>query len=420
MVNRPSNWDLMTPTQQTRWLQKNDPSHQAQKGKYKHLTEKDTHKVWSLMRTYKNKSLVAKILGVGRRSLHRFLEKHPIPDTFKLEKTLEDYEEIQTWITRQKAFSKESVIKHYLTEIRKFYNWMLENHPERARPMLWTSDLILEWLNGNESIGWKGIPDHAQHDCLVAVRQLAKKCKNLFPMIELGLLPTRRTHAKRRSLAGHNEYYLDIDPDKSINQVQDLINNVPDETEIEKARNQAIISTLFNLAVRTGNPRTGLGLLGMKIENLHLDQHRVIIKDKHDITWNCLGVADQTIQFLQKYLELRDNPKRGPLWVNGNDRPLQPDEVNKMLKEAGKRAGIKSYDPKTGEGKRLVAKTFRKTLVKYALEILKMNPMSLIGTGKKIKTCFCVGWTSMKVFTQHYAPKLHKTIEQDRQKFAFN
>jgi len=31
-------------------------------------------------------------------------------------------------------------------------------------------------------------------------------------------------------------------------------------------------------------------------------------------------------------------------------------------------AGIKEYDPKTGEGKRLVAKTFRKTFVKYALE----------------------------------------------------
>ena len=409
MVNRPQDWETLTPTQQTRWLQKHDPTQLGKRGQYTHLTEKDCQKVWSLLRIHKNKSLVADLLNVGRRSLYRFLEEHPIPDTFKLEKNLEDYEEIQVFINRQQAFSKQSVIKGYLYWLHKCYEYLLEHHPDRARPTLWTSDLVLEWV--------QTIPDHTQHDALVSVRQLANKCKNYFPLIELGLLPTRRTHAKRRSLAGHPAYYLDIDPDKDIHQVQDLIDHVPFHTELEKARNQAIIQVLFNTAVRTGKASTGLGLLGMQIEQLHLDQHRIVIKDKHDITWNCCGIADQTVQYLKTYLALRDNPKRGPLWVNGNESPLTPHDVNTMLSQAGRRAGIPEYDKKTKEGKRLVCKTFRKTLVKYALEVLEMNPVSLIGTGKRTKTCFCVGWTDMKVLMQHYAPKMTKTIEKDRQTF---
>ena len=48
-----------------------------------------------------------------------------------------------------------------------------------------------------------------------------------------------------------------------------------------------------------------------------------------------------------------------------------------------------------------------------------MNPVCLIGTGEQVKTCFCVGWTSIEVLTEHYAPKLMSQIEKDRQKFTF-
>jgi len=37
------------------------------------------------------------------------------------------------------------------------------------------------------------------------------------------------------------------------------------------------------------------------------------------------------------------------------------------------------------------AKTFRKSFVKNALDIAKVNPMSLCETGKEIKTAMCVG-----------------------------
>ena len=134
------------------------------------------------------------------------------------------------------------------------------------------------------------------------------------------------------------------------------------------------------------------------------------MKDKSDITWNVLGLADVTIEHLRKYLESRGNPKTGPLFTNCSGHPMRASDVNDMIRKAGKNAGI--------EGKRLVAKTFRKSFVKYALDDCGMNPVSLIGTGKETKTCFCVGWSDMKALMKFYAPKLTKQIEQDRLKFA--
>ena len=48
-----------------------------------------------------------------------------------------------------------------------------------------------------------------------------------------------------------------------------------------------------------------------------------------------------------------------------------------------------------------------------------MNPLSLVGTGKIIKTCFCVGWTDIRVLFQYYAPELMGHIRVDRKKFHF-
>jgi len=62
---------------------------------------------------------------------------------------------------------------------------------------------------------------------------------------------------------------------------------------------------------------------------------------------------------------------------------------------------------------------FGKTFVKHALES-GIRPMSLIGTGKAVKTCFCVGWTGQKAIDTimtFYAPQLHAQIERDREEF---
>jgi site-specific recombinase XerD len=393
-MNRPKEWDIWNNDKRIAWLQSSRTKSNG--GRRPKLTDKDKERVWSLLRRFENKSLVAEILGVHRRTLYRFLERFPIPETFRTEKKIEDYPEIQVYTKRQLMHSKQRTLDNYLHWIEKFHTYQKEHHPNRMRPRLWNSDDILEWVQKQ--------PDYLQHNAIVSLRQLSKKAQEEFPLINLGLLPTRRTHKKKRSLADREEYYL------TSNQVKRMIENVPKGDKIIEARNQAIISLLFNIACRTGDPSKGKGLCGIRIENLHLDDHRLIMKDKHDITWNVLGLSDATIQYLRKYFELRGNPKVGFLLTNSKGRPMSASDVNGMIKEAGKNAGI--------EGKRLVAKAFRKSFVKYALDDCGMNPVSLIGTGKETQTCFCVGWTDMKVLMKYYAPKLTKQIEQDRQKFA--
>lgn len=372
------------------WLR--DQRSEFNGGRRPKLGKDDTEKVWRLLRIYDNKTIVSEMLGVSRMTLYRFLEDHPIPETFQLEKNVEDYSEIKTWLKRQKAFAKQTVISGYLSYIRKFYRYMIKHHPERARPRLWTSDDILDFVYGE-------FEPYQQHNPLVALRQLGLKAPMQFPLIDLGLLPTKKTHRAKRSHARKDEYYLSID------QVKAMIENVPDGDREIETRNKAIISLLFNIACRP------IGLCRLKIENLNLENHSLIIKDKGEITWNVNGLVDQTIHYIREYLNERGNPKSGYVFVKEkNGHKLTNDDINDIVKESGEKAEIQE--------KRLVAKSFRKSFVKYALEDCGMNPTSLIGTGKKIKTCFCVGWSDMKVLMEHYAPELMKQINEDREKFA--
>jgi site-specific recombinase XerD len=395
-MRRPKEWNIWNTDQRMAWLR--SLITESNGGRRSKLTEKDKERVWALAERYENKGLVAEVLGVSRSTIIRFLKRFPIPETFEVEKNIEDYPEIQTWMGRQKGFSNKDVICGYLGFIQKFHNYQKKHHSERIRPKLWNSDDILEWIQTFEP--------YQQHNALVALRQLAKKCPQEFPFIDLGLLPTRKTHKAKRSLAGKEEYYLDIA------QVISMIQNVPFEDEITKARNRCLIALPFNIACRTGNAKRGKGLLGIRIENMDIDNHRLRMVDKGDITWNVTGLSDDTIQYIRKYLKLRGNPKEGFLFINGHGNPMTAQQVNDVIEQAGKNAGI--------EGKVLLEKVFRKSLVKHALEVLEMNPLCLIGTGKGVKTCFCVGWSDMKILMEHYAPKLTKQIEKDRQKFAMH
>jgi integrase len=393
-MNRPTEWKDWNIDQRMAWLR--GLRTQSNGGRRPKLTVKDKERVWALVRRYENKSLAAEMLGVSRSTIIRFLKHFPIPDAFQVEKKVEDYSEIKIWINRQRGFSKEYIIKdNYLPTIQKFHNYQKRHHPERTRPRLWNSDDVLEWVQTFEP--------YQQHNAIVPLRQLAKKAPKEFPLIDLGLLPTRKTHKAKRSLAGKQEYYL------TTYQIKSMIKHVPNGDGTIEARNQAIIALLFNIACRTGNANKGKGLLGILIENLDLKNHRLLMQDKGDIWWNILGLTDATIQYLRHYLKLRGKPKAGFLFVDENGAPMKARNVNDVIEQAGMNAGI--------TGKKLVAKTFRKSFVKYALEERDMNPACLIGTGKQTKTCFCVGWSNMKVLMEHYAPKLVKQIEKDRHKF---
>lgn len=394
-MRRPKEWSIWNTDERMAWLR--SLIIESNGGRRSKLTQKDKERVWALAERYDNKSLVAEVLSVSRRTIIRFLKRFPIPDTFEIEKNIEDYSEIQKWIGRQKGFSNEGAIRGYFGFIQRFHNYQKKYHPERGRPKLWTSDDILEFV--------QTFQPYQQHNVIVPLRQLAKKCPQEFPFIDLGLLPTRRTHKAKRSLAGKEEYYLDIA------QVVSMIENVPYEDEVTKARNKCIIALPFNIACRTGDAKEGRGLLGIRIENLDLDNHRLRMLDKGDTWWNVTGLSDDTVKFLRDYLEKRGSPKEGFLFVNGHGNPMTAQQVNDVIKQAGKNAGI--------QGKVLLEKTFRKSLTKHALEVLEMNPVCLIGTGKGVKTCFCVGWTEMKVLMEHYAPKLTKQIEKGRQSFVF-
>jgi hypothetical protein len=395
-MRRPKEWNIWNTDERMAWLR--SLITESNGGRRSKLTEKDKERVWALAERYDNKGLVAEALSVSRRTIIRFLKRFPIPDTFEIEKNIEDYSEIQKWVGRQKGFSNKDVICGYLGFIQRFHTYQKRYHPERTRPKLWNSDDILEFVQIFR-------PDQ-QHNVIVALRQLAKKCPQEFPFIDLGLLPTRKTHKAKRSLAGREEYYLDIA------QVVSMIENVPYEGEVTKARNKCLIALPFNIACRTGNAKRGKGLLGIRIENIDLHNHSLRMVDKGDITWNVTGLSNDTVQFIREYLKLRGNPKEGFLFVNGHGNPMTAQQVNDVIEHAGINAGI--------EGKVLLEKVFRKSLVKYALEILEMNPLCLIGTGKGVKTCFCVGWSDMKILMEHYAPKLTKQIEKDRRKFAMH
>jgi len=329
---------------------------------------------------------------VDRTTIHRFLKKFPIPKTFVVKEDVQliDYPEIQVWLKRIKGFAGKSTINNYMGALRAFYTYMKKKHPERAKPSLWTSEDALEFVYAQ--------PAHAQHNFIVPLRSLALKAQIEFPSIDTGLLPTKKTHKAKRSLAGKEEYYLEP---KQVTKMIDVA---------EERRDKALIAFIYNVALRTTASRK------QRIEDVDLDSHFARVKDKGDITWLVYGLTERTCQLIREYLEERGYPKKGWLFVNGTEKQLTNNDVNKIIKALGKKAGI--------EGKVLTAKVFRKSLVKNALTPVDkggmgMNPVSLIGTGKATKTCFCVGWSDMKVLMQHYAPQLMAQIEQDREKSHF-
>jgi len=85
-----------------------------------------------------------------------------------------------------------------MVALRKFYEYMKDKHPERAKPSLWTSDDINEFVYSLKSHMW--------HWAITPLRSLALKAQTEFPYIDVGLLPTKRTHKAKRSLAGKKEY----------------------------------------------------------------------------------------------------------------------------------------------------------------------------------------------------------------------
>jgi len=383
MVRRPSNWNTLTDEAKTRWLQKQ--SIPCNGGRKAILKEDDKERVWTLFKKYGNKSLVAELLGANRRTLVRYLKKYPMSDTFVVKDNMQvvDYQEIKVWLKRMEGFATTRTIQNYLFALRQFYSYMKEKYPERAKPSLWASDDINEFVYS--------LKPHLWHWAIVPLRSLALKAQTEFPNIDLGILPTKRTHKAKRSLAGKKEYYY------SPEQVTNMI-------EVASTRKaKALIAFLYNTACRVE------ALTNMRIENLCLKEHMAEIKDKGAVVWIVKGLTDKTVQLVLEYLEERDYPKKGWMFVNGNNAKLTPTQVNEIIREAGQKAGI--------TGKKLTSKSFRKSFVKNAFDN-KISPLSLIGTGKERKTCMCVGWTSDVIF-EHYAPQMIEQIEEDRRRFLF-
>lgn len=388
MVRRPKEWEKWTQEERMKWLR--EQRTECNGGRKVLLTEKDTSRVWSLLKKYDNNSLVADLLEIDRTTLYRFLKKYPMPADFVLNEDaqLEDYAEMKIWLTRIEGFAKKNTINNYMVALRQFYEHMKKNYPERARPRLWTSDDITQYVYAQ--------PKHLWHWTITPLRSLALKAQEEFPNINLGLLPTKKTHKAKRSLAGKEEYYYEPE------QVDAMILNASTK------RGKALIATLYNLAPRTK------AVTEIRIENQNLENHRMLIKDKGSIWWDTYGMTNKTVRLITEYLEERGYPKSGWLFCNGGGTKMTRRQVNQVIKEAGTKAGITD--------KVLTAKAFRKSFVENYFEIPDADPMILAGSGKgtqdQPKTAFCVGW-SLKVLMEHYAPKMKSQIGTYRQKFGF-
>lgn len=399
MVKRPREWENWNDKQRMEWLRKQKV--ECKGGRKRRLNKKDAQNVWTLMKKHNNMSLVADLLHCDRTTVYRFLKRNPMPQKFVVEDDmkLQDYPEMQIWQTVMQGYASDMSIGNYMVALRQFYDYMKQYHPERARPSFWTSKDALEWIYGNKATGYKGLKKKLWHWAITPIRSLALKAQDEFPNIKLGELPTKKTHRAKTSLAGHEEYYY------TEQEVDAMIYN----TMTRKGK--ALIAFLYNLAPRTKS------VTDARIENLDLDKHRMLIKDKGSIWWDTWGMTDKTVQLLKEYMEERGYPKSGWLFLNGNGTKMKSTQINKLIKESGTKAGITD--------KVLTAKAFRKSFVEnfFQIEVEKdtpPDPMILAGTGKgtqdQPKTSFCVGW-SLKVLMEHYAPKMKRQIEKHRQKF---
>ena len=396
MVRRPKEWEKWTQEERMKWLRKQRTKYNA--GRKVLLSEKDAPRVWSLLKQHENLSLVADLLHVDRTTVWRFLKRFPMPKDFvvKEDMKLMDFPEMQAWLKIEQGYANQDTITTYMVALRQFYDYMKRNHPERARPSFWTSKDALEWIYGNPKTGYKGYPKHRWHWCIVPIRSLALKTQEEFPNIKKGELPTKKTHKAKRSLAGKEEYYYEPE------QVDAMILNASTK------KGKALIATLYNLAPRTQ------AITKARIENIDLEKHRMLIKDKGSIWWDTYGMTNKTVRLIREYLEERGYPKSGWLFCNGGGTQMTQRQVNKVIKKAGTKAGITN--------KVLTAKAFRKSFVENYFEIPDADPMILAGSGKgtqdQPKTAFCVGW-SLKVLMEHYAPKMKTQIETQRQKIDF-
>jgi hypothetical protein len=388
-MKRPKEWEKWTQEERMEWLRKQRTQYKG--GRKGSLREGDASRVWSLLKQHENISLVADLLGVHRITVHRFLKQHPVPEAFIVKEDVQllDYEEIQTWLKRIKAFAEKDTIRNYTLMLRKFYEYMKQKHPERAKPSLWTSEDINEFVYSQ--------PSHLWHLAIVPLRSLALKTQAEFPNIDLGLLPTKRTHKAKRSLAGKEEYYY------TTEEIDRMI------ACASTKKGKAMIAFLYNLAPRTE------AVTNARIENWNRKKHCMKIKDKGSIWWDTYGMTNRTAKLLTQYFIERGSPKSGWLFVNGNgEKKMTEKDVNGIIKEAGKNAGITD--------KVLSAKAFRKSFVENYFKIPDADPMILAGSGKgteeQPKTSFCVGW-SLDVLMKYYAPKMRNQIDAHRHQFTF-
>ena len=396
MVRRPKEWENWTSEKRMKWLRKHRIEYNG--GRKVLLSKKDAPRIWSLLKQHENLSLVADLVGVERTTIWRFLKKHPMPKDFVVQEDMQliDFPEMQVYLKRLEGFTNKATRNTYLQWIRKFFEFQKKYHPQRAKPSLWTSDDINEFIYGNEDTGYDALPSNLWHVAIVPLRSLALKAQEEFPKIQLGLLPTKKTHKAKRSLAGHEEYYY------TPQEVDRMIEYAP------TTQAQGLLAFLYNLGPRT------LATTKARVENLSLVKHEMLIQDKGSIWWDTYGMTNRTAKLLENCLQERNKPKSGWLFVNNNgdgkETQMSPKDVNGIIKEAGHRAGITN--------KVLSAKAFRKSLVSNFMNIKDANPLVLAGSGKERKTCFCVGWT-LDVLMKHYAPKMKAQIETYRQKFGF-
>jgi site-specific recombinase XerD len=250
-----------------------------------------------------------------------------------------DLEDFLLWCQLTKQYS-ENTTRNYRNTLERFGKFLEVNHIQRTQQIdLDITNKYRIWLSEHDTLRGEKMSLKAQAYQMVVLRSFLKFMTRSGTLV---LNPDKLELPKNR--ARRIEFLTEIEITKLI---QTILNDIT-VPAVQKARNQAIILTMFGSGLRLSE------LLGLKIKELSQEDNQIIIQGKGGKVRSTF-LAPASHEAIINYLKTRGHDTNEFLFISHGKnknlekgRALSPRMVQMMIKNYANRLGIyKKVTPHT-------------------------------------------------------------------------
>lgn len=293
--------------------------------------------------------------------------------TVNFDQAVEDFIE-----DRRRAGTRESTIDYYRRELNLFRRYMIRE-----------KDAILNVAEIDEEL-LDGFIDYLRNDRGNTVGGINSKIRAirtfLFFCEEVGYLtnnPAKNWKEIKRKEPEINTF--------TMQQINALLKQ-PDLRTFTGVRNYCLMLTLLDTGARISEA------LGIKVDDVLFHENRIFLRNTKTNLCRYVPISEQLKPLLREYLKIHNGISEF-VFVNLNGKPLDRNSFRLILREYGKKAGIK--------GVRCSPHTFRHTFAKFYI----------LNGGDAFSLMQILGHTTMDM-TKRYIRLFSTDIIQKHKKYS--